>query len=80
MYGLAALFWFPFALVIPAASCARILAPKALSGGSGMSWGQAFQCALLSGALLGAGIGTAAIMARRSFLPAVALLGKFGVS
>ena len=63
MYGLAALFWFPFALVIPAASCARILAPKALSGGSGMSWGQAFQCALLSGALLGAGIGTAAIMA-----------------
>jgi hypothetical protein len=69
MYGLAALFWFPFVLVIPAASCARILAPKALSGGSGMSWRQAFQCALLSGAFLGAGIGSAAIMAGVHSLP-----------
>lgn len=79
LFGIAALFWFPFAMAIPAASCAgRYIG---LPGGvkRGMSWRQCVLSCVIAVAVLSAGIMVAAWLAGiRSVPEAVSWVASSG--
>jgi hypothetical protein len=60
-YGVAALFWFPFVLVIPAAAAARRFARN--DDAPRLSWGQVIRTTVISGSVLVVGIGGGAVLA-----------------
>jgi hypothetical protein len=63
LFGLTALFWFPFAVAIPAASCAARFLAFPGSTRRKMSWPECLLSAVISGAVVLAGVGAAAWLA-----------------
>jgi hypothetical protein len=69
LFGVAALFWLPYSIAIPAACCARRFVPIPGEKGPRMTWGQIFASAFAAGAVMVAGVGAAALLAGAHSLP-----------
>jgi len=78
-FGIAALFWLPYVLAVPAACCARRFLATKEEARRCVSWRQVFLAALTAGATIASGLGLATIRAGiRSFPQWVAWLVSAG--
>jgi len=63
LFGIAALFWLPYAIAIPAACCARRFVQVPGAGAQRMPWNRVLLSATVAGAVMAVGMGLTAILA-----------------